>query len=56
MEIKSLERKQGYGLLFNNLFVAGDTLIKQAKNQYGVNKIKKEIESFFLYDKTKKFS
>ena len=48
MEIKSLERKQGYGLLFNNLFLSGDTLIKQAKNVYGVGKIKKEI-LFYKY-------
>jgi hypothetical protein len=39
----AVERKQGYGLSFNNIFVAGNTLIKQAKNQYGVSKIKKEI-------------
>ena len=48
MEIKSLERKQGYGLLFNNLFLYGDTVIKKAKNIYGVSKIKKEI-LFYKY-------
>ena len=43
-----LERKQGYGLSFNNLFLSGDTLIKQAKNVYGVGKIVKEI-FFYKY-------
>ena len=41
-------RQQGYGMSFNNLFLSGDTLIKKAKNQYGVSKIKKEI-LFYKY-------
>lgn len=43
-----MERKQGYGLSFNKLFISGDLLVKQAKNNYGVEKIKKEI-LFYKY-------
>ena len=38
-----LERQQGYGSLFNNLYLLDDKIKKEAKTPYGQAKIKKEI-------------
>ena len=38
-----LERQQGYGSLFNNLYLLDDKIKKEAKTSYGQAKIKKEI-------------
>ena len=38
-----LERTQGYGASFNNLYLLEDKIKKEAKNTYGISKIQKEI-------------
>jgi hypothetical protein len=43
-----IERKQGYGSSFNNLYVQDDKIKKEAKTSYGVAKITKEI-IFYKY-------
>jgi hypothetical protein len=43
-----LQRTQGYGSSFNNLYLLDDKIKKEAKTSYGVGKIKKEI-IFYKY-------
>ena len=43
-----LQRNQGYGSSFNNLYLLDDKIKKEAKTSYGVAKIKKEI-IFYKY-------
>jgi len=43
-----IERKQGYGSSFNNLYLLDDKIKKEAKTSYGVAKITKEI-IFYKY-------
>jgi len=38
-----IQRKQGYGASFNNLYLRDAMIKKEAKNEYGVKKIQKEI-------------
>lgn len=38
----------GYGSEFNNLYIFGDSIKKESKNEYGLFKIKKELE-FYKY-------
>jgi hypothetical protein len=38
-----LQRNQGYGSSFNNLYLLDDKIKKEAKTSYGISKIKKEI-------------
>jgi hypothetical protein len=38
-----LQRSQGYGSSFNNLYLLDDKIKKEAKTSYGISKIKKEI-------------
>jgi Choline/ethanolamine kinase len=45
---KIIEREQGYGSLFNNLYLLDDKIKKEAKNEYGITKIQKEI-IFYKY-------
>ena len=46
-----IERKQGYGSSFNNLYLLDDKIKKEAKTSYGISKIKKEI-IFYKYVQT----
>jgi hypothetical protein len=43
-----IERKQGYGSLFNNLYLLDDKIKKESKTFYGLTKIQKEI-IFYKY-------
>ena len=43
-----LQRSQGYGSSFNNLYLLEDKIKKEAKTSYGISKIKKEI-IFYKY-------
>lgn len=53
--MKVLER-QGYGSAFNELMIHGDKITKRCKNEYGLSKIKNEIEFYkFLYENNIKF-
>ena len=45
---KLLQRTQGYGSSFNNLYLLEDKIKKEAKTSYGITKIKKEI-IFYKY-------
>ena len=40
--MKEMKRK-GYGSQFNNIFFDATSIIKHAKNEYGIEKMKKEI-------------
>ena len=42
-EWKQIQRKQGYGASFNNLYLRHAMIKKEAKNDYGIKKIQKEI-------------
>jgi hypothetical protein len=43
-----IQRNQGYGSSFNNLYLLEDKIKKEAKTSYGISKIKKEI-IFYKY-------
>ena len=42
-EWNQIQRKQGYGASFNNLYLRDAMIKKEAKNEYGIKKIQKEI-------------
>jgi len=48
-----LQRNQGYGSSFNNLYLLEDKIKKEAKTSYGITKIKKEIFFYKFIQKHK---
>ena len=48
-----LQRHQGYGSSFNNLYLLEDKIKKEAKTSYGITKIKKEIFFYKFIQKHK---
>ena len=50
---QKLHRNQGYGSSFNNLYLFEDKIKKEAKNEYGITKIQKEILFYKYVQKNK---
>jgi len=52
-EWNQIQRKQGYGSSFNNLYLRDAMIKKEAKNEYGIKKIQKEIIFYKFVQKHK---
>ena len=55
-EWNQIQRKQGYGASFNNLYLRDGMIKKEAKNEYGIKKIQKEIIFYKFVQEHKYFS